>query len=294
MSQTKVWFVTGASRGLGFAIVKAALANGDRVVATVRQEPERLTRQLNDDEKLFVTILDVNDKELAKRSVANALDKFGRIDVLVNNAGYGLLGAVEEATPEEIEQNFRTNVFGLLNVTRAVLPHMRKQRSGHIINISSICGFIGFAGWGAYTATKFAVEGLTGSLAAELAPLGIFVTAVEPGFFRTDFLSESSAVIAKKTVADYAQTAALLRKTIQEMDKKQPGSPTKLARAVITLANSSQPPLHLILGKDALFQYRRTARIREKEIEAWSEITTSTDFDEPSPSDRSQPERTKS
>jgi NAD(P)-dependent dehydrogenase (short-subunit alcohol dehydrogenase family) len=290
MSQTKVWFITGASKGLGFEIVKAALASGDKVVATVRKEPERFSRQLNDDEKLFVTILDVKDKELAKRSVTNAVDKFGRIDVLVNNAGYGLLGAVEEAAPEEIEQNFQTNVFGLLNVTREVLPHMRKQCAGHIINISSICGFIGFAGWGAYTATKFAVEGLTESLAAELAPLGIFATAVEPGFFRTGFLGEPSLTVAKKTIADYEQTAALVRTTIQEMNGNQPGSPDKLAHAVIALAKSSKPPLHLILGKDALFQYRRKARIREKEIESWSEITTSTEFNDPSPSDRQQPE----
>jgi NAD(P)-dependent dehydrogenase (short-subunit alcohol dehydrogenase family) len=279
MDTTKVWLITGASRGLGFEIVKAALANGDKVVAAVRREPQSVEKRLNHHENLLVTLLDVNDKSSVESSVKNTLSQFGRIDVLVNNAGYGLLGAVEEASEEEIRNNYQTNVFGLLNVTRAVLPQMRSQRSGHIINFSSVGGIAGFTGWGIYCSTKFAVEGITESLAAELAPLGIFVTAVEPGFFRTEFLDNASLMTCKSVIADYANTAGAMRATMAVVNKNQPGSPEKLARAMITLANSPRPPVHLILGKDALAQYRHKAATREKEIEHWSQVIENTDHD---------------
>ena len=187
----RVWFITGASRGFGALIAEAALAAGDAVVATAR-DPSTVTARLGSHERLLATRLDVTSEAEAHQAAGLAVKKFGRIDILVNNAGYGLLGAIEEASAEETTKLFGTNVFGLLGVTRAVLPHMRRQRSGHVINLSSVGGYAGYPGWGVYGATKFAVEGISEALAAEVAPLGIKVTVVEPGFFRTDFLDETS------------------------------------------------------------------------------------------------------
>src|ERR1700744_6436207 len=182
--KNKVWFITGASRGMGFEIAKAVLASGDIVVATVRKNAAELAARLGSADKALVVTLDVTKEAEVKGGVDAAISRFGRIDVLVNNAGYGLLAAVEEASANEVERVFGTNVFGLLAVSRAVLPTMRRQRSGHVINISSVGGYSAYPGWGVYGATKFAVEGLTEALAAELKPLGIKATVVEPGFFR--------------------------------------------------------------------------------------------------------------
>ncbi len=280
MVKTKVWFITGASRGFGFEIAKAVLKTGDKVVATVRSEPENLLNLLNNDKNLLVTVLDVNDKNLVRTSVKAALDKYESIDVLVNNAGYGLLSAVEEASDEEVRQNYETNVFGLLNVTREVLPQLRQQRSGHIINLSSVGGLAGFPGWGLYCSTKFAVDGITESMALELAPLGIHATAVEPGFFRTDFLDSSSLITTKNIIADYADTAGEMRNQMTLANKKQPGNAEKLAQAFITLANCENPPVHLMLGKDTLAVFREKIATMEKEIEEWHDIITGTDHDD--------------
>ncbi len=280
MKKSKVWFITGASRGFGIEIAKAALKTGDKVVATVRSNPELLLKRLNYNENLFVPILDVNDKALVQRSVKDALEQFGSIDVLVNNAGYGLLGAIEETSNEEIRQNYETNVFGLLNVIREILPHMRKKRSGHIINLSSVGGLAGFAGWGLYCSTKFAVEGITESLALDLALLGIHATTVEPGFFRTDFLDSSSLITSENIIADYTETAGAMRSQMSLVNKKQPGNPEKLAKALITLANSNHPPVHLMLGKDTLDIYRQKIVTIEKEIQDWHDIIISTDYDD--------------
>ncbi|HIJ78797.1 MAG: oxidoreductase [Desulfobulbaceae bacterium] len=279
MKKIKVWFVTGASRGLGFEIAKAALKAGHKVVATVRSNPDQLLNQLNGDENLLVSILDVTDKSLVTTSVKAAVDKFGGIDILVNNAGYGLLSGVEEARDEDVRQNYETNVFGLLNVTREVLPQMRLQRSGHIINLSSVGGISGFPGWGIYCSTKFAVEGITESMAFELLPLGIHVTAVEPGFFRTDFLDISSLTVTGKIIADYDDTAGEMRRQMVLTNKKQPGSAAKLAQALIALANCETPPVHLMLGKDTLAVYREKVAKIENEIKKWHTIITSTDHD---------------
>ena len=188
----KVWFVTGAGKGLGFEIARAALEAGHRVAATVRSRPEEITAALQENPCLFVAVMDVTDEAQVKAAVAQAVARFGRIDVLVNNAGYGLLSGIEEATDAEVRRQYDTNVFGLLNVTRAVLPQMRVQRSGHVINLSSLYGFGSLPGWGVYGSTKFAVEGITEALAAEVAPLGLFATTVEPGLFRTNFLDAKS------------------------------------------------------------------------------------------------------
>jgi len=280
MTTQKIWFITGASRGFGFEIAKAVLAEGDKVVATVRSKPEQLAASLGNNPNLHVVLLDVTDEQQAKEAVKNAAEKFGRIDVLVNNAGYGLLSAVEEASDREVRANYEANVFGLLNVTRAVLPYMRKQRSGHVINLSSVGGLKGYVGWGLYGSTKFAVEGITESLAIELAPLGIKATTVEPGFFRTDFLDATSLTRTDNIIEDYDATVGAMRRFATDVNKKQPGDSRKLAQAFIRLANSKNPPVHLLLGKDTLAAYREKQAVMEKDIAEWEAVTTGTDHDD--------------
>jgi NAD(P)-dependent dehydrogenase (short-subunit alcohol dehydrogenase family) len=280
MSKQKVWYITGASRGFGLEIAKAALAAGDKVAATVRSKPEQLAQQLNHHEDLFVTVLDITDEAGARASAEQAAAHFGRIDVLVNNAGYGLLSAVEEATGEEVRQNYEVNVFGLLNVTRAVLPYMRSQRSGHVINISSVGGLSGYIGWGIYGSTKFAVEGITEAMALELAPLGIHATVVEPDFFRTDFLDTTSLTRTGNVIEDYDATVGGMRSFATEVNKKQPGDPRKLAAAFIQLAGSGNPPVHLPLGNDTLARYKEKTEQFEREISGWHSVITGTDHDD--------------
>ncbi|MDQ0860929.1 oxidoreductase [Bacillus sp. V2I10] len=280
MTKQKVWFITGAARGIGLEILKAVLETGDNVVATVRRSAESLADKLGNPENLQVVLLDITDEQQAIAAANQAVQKFGQIDVLVNNAGYGLLSAVEEATADEVRKNFETNVFGLLNVTRAVLPHMRKKRSGHIINISSVGGLSGYIGWGVYGSTKFAVEGLTEALALELAPLGIHATVVAPGFFRTEFLDAASLTRSGHIIPDYDQTVGEMRKFATQANKKQPGDPVKLAKAIVKAANAEKPPVHLPLGKDSLQRYREKTANFEKDIEAWYDVITGTDHDD--------------
>ena len=274
----KVWFVTGAGKGLGFEIARAALGAGHRVAATVRDRAEEMTTALRDDPRLFVAVMDVTDEAQVRAAVAQAVARFGRIDVLVNNAGYGLLSGIEEATDAEVRRQYDTNVFGLLNVTRAVLPQMRARRSGHVINISSLYGLGSLYGWGVYGSTKFAVEGITEALAAEVAPLGLFATAVEPGLFRTSFLSAKSYAASATPIADYADTVGRMRAAAGQLDGSQPGDPLKLAQALLALAASERPPVHLPLGTDSLAQYRQKTANLEKEIVAWQGVTAGTDY----------------
>ncbi|CAG9170485.1 3-phenylpropionate-dihydrodiol/cinnamic acid-dihydrodiol dehydrogenase [Cupriavidus laharis] len=276
-SAGKVWFITGASRGFGLEIARAALARGDRVVATARR-PQAITDVLGEQDHLLAVALDVNSDEQAIAAADAAVARFGRIDVLVNNAGYGLLGAVEEASREEVQNQFATNVFGLLGVTRAVLPHMRRRRSGHVINISSIGGYAAYPGWGVYGATKFAVEGLTEALAAELAPLGVHATVVEPGFFRTDFLDASSLVRVGGEIAEYAETVGAMRGHMDAANHQQPGDPTRLAAALLTLADSDTPPVRLPLGSDTVARITAKNRNVEAELDAWHAVAVSTDL----------------
>ncbi|WER48035.1 oxidoreductase [Cupriavidus sp. WKF15] len=274
---SKVWFITGASRGFGLEIARAALARGDRVVAAARR-PQAVTDALGEHDHLLAVALDVNSDEQAIAAAEAAVSRFGRIDVLVNNAGYGLLGAVEEASREEVQNQFATNVFGLLGVTRAVLPQMRRQRSGHVINISSIGGYAAYPGWGVYGATKFAVEGLTEALAAELAPLGVHATVVEPGFFRTDFLDASSLVRVGSEIAEYVDTVGAMRGHMDSANHQQPGDPTKLAAALLTLADSDTPPVRLPLGSDTVARITAKNRKVEAELDAWHAVAVSTDL----------------
>ena len=273
----RTWFVTGASRGFGALIAEEALAKGDAVVATAR-DPKSVTQRLGNHPNLLAVALDVTQESQALAAAKTAIERFGRIDILVNNAGYGLLGAVEEASAEEVESVYRTNVFGLLAVTRAVLPHMRQQRSGRVLNISSVGGYRGFAGWGIYCSTKFAVEGLSEALAMELAPLGVHVTAVEPGYFRTDFLDASSLVVAPDVIEDYDATSGEVRRVAARLNHSQPGDPKKLAAAMVTLVDAKTPPLRLPLGTDTLAAIARKNAYVEQETQTWRELSASTDF----------------
>ncbi|NMG15420.1 oxidoreductase [Aromatoleum bremense] len=278
-SEKKVWFITGASRGFGLEVARDALQRGDLVVATARK-PETITAALGAHDSLYCVPLDVTDEAQAIAAADVAVARFGRIDVLLNNAGYGLLGAVEEASAQEVERQFATNVFGVLNVTRAVLPHMRRAGKGHVINISSIGGYAAYAGWGVYGATKFAVEGLTEALAMELAPLGIHATVVEPGFFRTDFLDDASLVRTRRELDDYAATVGAMRDFSTSANHQQPGDPKKLSRALLVLADSPKPPVRLPLGTDTVARIAEKNRSVEAELEQWLTVAVSTDHDD--------------
>ncbi|WP_419730932.1 oxidoreductase [Lichenicola sp.] len=275
--QTPVWFITGCSTGFGREIARLILERGWRVVATARK-PEQLQDLVAGHEDRALAIrLDVTDKQSVAASVDAALEKFGRIDVLVNNAGYGYLAAIEEGEDEGIRAQFETNVFGLIELTKAVLPGMRKQKSGHVVNFSSIGGLVSFAATGYYHATKFAVEGLSESLAIEGKPLGIKVTIVEPGPFRTDWAGRS--IIESETVIDdYASTAGVRRQQTRERSGNQVGDPVRGSEAVITAVTSENPPLHLLLGKPALdMAYAKLDTLRAN-FDAWKELTLGADY----------------
>jgi NAD(P)-dependent dehydrogenase (short-subunit alcohol dehydrogenase family) len=273
----KVWFITGASRGLGAEITEAALAAGDTVVATARK-PEQITARFGPNDRLIALALDVTDAASIATAVEMAIDRAGRVDVLVNNAGYGVVGAVEESSSEEVRKLYETNVFGLLNVTRALLPHLRKQRSGHILNMSSVGGYRSFAGYGIYCSTKFAVEAISEALHAELEPLGVHVTVIEPGSFRTDFLDASSVEHSPVRIDDYATTAGATRERAQEVNHTQPGDPKKLAGVMMDLVRHPKPPMRLALGSDAVAAIEAKNAFVGGEIDAWRAVSTSTNF----------------
>jgi NAD(P)-dependent dehydrogenase (short-subunit alcohol dehydrogenase family) len=273
----RTWFITGASRGFGILIAEQALRSGDAVIATARN-PQDITERLGEQPNLLAVRLDVTREEEAHQAVAEGIKRFGRIDVLINNAGFGVLGAVEETSASETERLFATNVFGLLNVTRAVLPHMRAQRSGRVINISSIGGYQAYMGWGVYGSTKFAVEGITEALHQELAPLGIQATVVEPGFFRTDFLDEQSLIKTRLELADYDETVGKMRAFAEAANHAQPGDPLKFAEAMLALVNAPNPPLRLALGSDTVARIEAKNRLVAQELAEWNELALSTDF----------------
>ncbi|KQM77942.1 short-chain dehydrogenase [Pedobacter sp. Leaf216] len=277
MKKQKIWLITGASRGFGLDITKKVLESGDKVIATVRKDAKGLEEH-KDNKDLYIVEMDVTDEAKVKKAVRRGITHFWGIDVVVNNAGYGLLAAIEEGTDAEVKRNYEVNVFGTLNVIRAVLPFMRKQGSGHIINISSLGGLGASIGWGLYGSTKFAIEGITESLALELAPLGIKATVVAPGFFRTNFLDESSLTRSEQVIEDYADTVGKMRGFATKANYNQPGDPAKLADAFIKLASSENPPVHLPLGKDAIKRFRDKVAAFEKNIEEWLEVIAGTDL----------------
>ena len=274
-----IWFITGASRGLGLEITRAALKRGDSVVAAARNT-QSVVHALGVQERLLPVALDVTNGLQAQAAVGAALKRFGRIDVLVNNAGRGLLGAIEEASADEVRSVFAVNVDGLLAVTRAVLPSMRERRSGRILNISSGGGFSGAQGWGIYCATKFAVEGLSESLYAELIPLGIHVTVVEPGAFRTDFLDTTSLHRTAQVIDDYSGTAGVTRRGVEIKNHNQLGDPVKAAEAILAIATTFEPPLRLQLGTDCVARVERKLSQVASELEKWRTLAESTDYDD--------------
>ena len=279
MSNKKVWFITGSNSGFGFSLTKAVLEKGDKVVATTRH-PEQikdLVEQYPDTAKAVT--LDITKADEISSAIDTALATFGRVDVLVNNAGFGTLGAVEEIEDEQVRLQFEVNCFGTLNLTRAMLPHFRQRKSGHILNVSSVGGFTSFPGTGIYSATKFAIEGYSEALAKEIAPLGINLTLVEPGAFRTEFAGDSLAT-PENQIEDYEETAHKFVKMQEQSSGEQPGDPDKAAQAMIKVVESDNPPMRLVLGGDALEATRKKMKSFQQELEEWKEVTLSTSFED--------------
>jgi NAD(P)-dependent dehydrogenase (short-subunit alcohol dehydrogenase family) len=278
-NSSRVWFITGSSSGFGLLLAHELLGRGERVIATARDASklDDLLTLYPDTARTFK--LDVTKPAEIEQVAHVALTAFGHIDVLVNNAGYGVNGAIEEVAEDEFEPMFQTNIYGLIRTTKAFLPHFRERRSGHIFNLSSIGGLIGGAGWGFYNTTKFAVEGFSEALAAELKPLGVHVTIVEPGPFRTDFLGRSGKLAAVE-LREYKNTAGKAREYLESQSGKQPGDPQKAVEAIISAADAKEPPLHLILGKIALTRFRDKLAQWDKEMAAWESVTLGSDFPE--------------
>jgi NAD(P)-dependent dehydrogenase (short-subunit alcohol dehydrogenase family) len=275
----RTWLVTGSSRGFGRAICDAVLARGEPLVATARGGEFTDSFEREHPEALAIP-LDVTDPAQARTAVERAVERFGRIDVVVNNAGYGHFGAVEELSDDELREQFEVNLFGLLNVTRAALPVLRRQRSGHLVQMSSLNGIEGMVGGAYYCASKFAVEGLSESLAAEVAHLGIKVTIVEPGPHHTSFASAESARVADP-IDDYAESVGQAREAFAEMDGTQPGDPARAARAIVEAVDIDEPPLRLPLGQMALDGIRAKLGGQLEELERWERLSATTDRSAP-------------
>jgi len=279
MSHKRVWLITGAGRGMGAEIARAVLAAGDVVVATGR-DTERISSALGKSKDLLAVKLDVTSRADAEAAVRAAVDRFGHIDVLVNNAASFYAGYFEELTPEQIERQLTTSLIGPMNVTRAVLPVMRKQRSGHVISISSSAGLAaGFDFVSAYAASKFGLEGWMESLRAEIAPFGITTTVVNPGFFRTELLTEQSTNYAEPSINDYDERRGPLLEYWKAQNGRQSGDPAKLARALVTIARQEPPPRRFIAGADAIGTAEQKVAALKEDIEFDRALSTSLDFD---------------
>ncbi|MDR6764496.1 NAD(P)-dependent dehydrogenase (short-subunit alcohol dehydrogenase family) [Flavobacterium sp. 2755] len=279
MGHNKVWFITGASKGLGLELAKKLLAEGFKVAATSRSQ-EALVKVLGNPSDNFLPLeMDLVNEKSVKNAIELAVSHFKTIDVLVNNAGYGLLGTLEELTDAESRKNYEVNVFGLLNVIRNTMPYMRAARSGHIFNISSVGGYYGeFPGWGIYCSTKFAVAGLTESLSAEIKPFGVHATIVYPGYFRTDFLKDSSLLLPENPIAEYKNVRESESAHKDDINGNQPGDPVKLAEALIKASQDQNPPLHLFLGEDAYNMANQKIASVQGELEKWKSVSVSTGF----------------
>jgi NAD(P)-dependent dehydrogenase (short-subunit alcohol dehydrogenase family) len=275
---SKTWFITGAGRGLGADIAHAALKAGDRVVATGRQRSAVSDRLGPDSERLLALALDVSDAAQAEAAVGAALQRFGAIDVLVNNAGYGHLGYFEETTAADVAAQYATNVFGLFNVTRAALPAMRAARRGHVFNLSSVAGFRGIETGALYCSSKFAVEGFSECLAQELAPFGVHVTIIEPGPFRTDFLTPESMQFVARELPDYTERREAMRTSFEQRNGKQPGDPVRLAEAMLRLADEADPPLRFTAGALAVNGLAAKLAGMQAELDRWRDLGLATDF----------------
>jgi len=275
MENKKVWYVTGASKGLGLVLVKLILTTGHKVAATSRNTSafDELLKEYPD--HLLPLTVDVTSDQSVKQSIDEVIGKFGSLDVVVNNAGYSLVGSMEEMTDSEFRETIDVNLFGTVNVIRAVMPHFRAQGSGHIINISSNAGYIGFANAGSYNAAKFAVVGLSEALAEETKPFGIKITVVAPGQFRTSFMDSLSFAENKIPVYKLAEAEKMWR----GYSGTQRGNPAKLSQIIVDLANQPEPPLHLLVGPDTYELVTEHRKKENQEIEKWKDVTLSTDFD---------------
>lgn len=274
----KVWFITGSSTGFGRLLAEQLLNNGETVAATARK-PEQLVDLAEQYPSQVITLpLDVTKPEQVRDAVNHTISTFGQIDVLVNNAGYGMMGAIEEVTDAEVRKQYETNVFGALDVMRAVLPHMRRQRSGHILNLSSVGGMVSFPGAGIYCSTKFAIEALSEALAKEVAPLGIKITIVEPGAFRTNF-NGSSLSTTENLIDDYDEAIGGFREWVRDVDGEQPGDPTKAVEAMIQAVANEESTLRLPLGADAISAIETKLTTVQADVDTNRGIATATAYE---------------
>lgn len=278
MDTKQVWFITGASKGLGLCLVKELLLQDYFVVATSRK-PEALVAAIGNDKRLLPLEMDLTNNESVAQGVQAAIDQFGRIDFVVNNAGYGQIGTLEELSDQEAKSNFDVNVFGTLNVIRNTVPYLRKQRSGHIFNVASIAGLIGnFPAFGVYCATKFAVAGLTEALAVEMKPFGIHTTIVYPGYFRTEFLANGSIQTPLNPIKEYVSAREAEATHLNQIHGNQPNDPQKAAKLFIELSNLENPPVHFIMGEDAYNMAQMKIDLLRDETEKWKDKTIATTF----------------
>ncbi|ASK32538.1 short-chain dehydrogenase/reductase [Chryseobacterium sp. T16E-39] len=277
METKKVWFITGASKGLGLALVKKLLEKNYRVVATSRNSQSLISEIGETSENFLPLEVNLTDNEDVKAAISKSIDHFGRLDVIVNNAGYGQIGTLEELTDKEARANFDINVFGTLNVIRNAMPHLREQRSGHIFNISSIGGYSGnFPGWGIYCSTKFAVAGLTEALAEEIKDFGVKATVVYPGYFRTDFLSKDSIKTPENVIQEYETARNSEQSHLDEINGNQPNDPGKGAEALIAISEEQNPPVHFLLGSGTSDFLDNKIKIITDDAEKWENLTLST------------------
>ncbi|MHC8944132.1 short-subunit dehydrogenase [Advenella incenata] len=278
-SNTKVWFITGAARGIGLSLARQALAQGDAVAATSRTLDSLYQALGKDSAQLLALEVDLVSEASVQAAIEKTIATFGRIDRVVNNAGYGQQGTIEALTDVELRRNFDINVFAPLNVLRHALPHLRRQRSGHLFNVASIVGFQGgYAGWGSYVSSKFALAGLTETLAAEVAELGIKATVVYPGPVRTGFLSKNTLAVAQRSIAEYAEAQASLDLHLNGLDGKQAGDPEKVASLILQAANAAKPPVHLFAGKIATMLVEQKMQALRHDLDTWREASDATDF----------------
>jgi len=275
--KNRVWFITGASTGFGRLLTEELLRRGERVVATARKQETVADLEAQYAEQTLALALDVTRPDQIAAGVEAAIARFGRIDVLVNNAGYGVSGAVEEVAEDEFLPMFETNILGLIRMTKAVVPHLRKQRSGHILNLSSIGGLIATPGVTYYNTSKFAVEGFTDGLAGEMEPLGVSVTAIEPGPFRTEFLGRSKTVAANQ-IADYAESAGKSREYFETQSGKQTGDPQKAIEAMIAVVDAPNPPRNLLLVRSAYERFRGRLAAWDRNLTEWEATSIGADF----------------
>lgn len=276
---TTTWLITGASSGIGKALAEAVLARGERVIACFRQQAQAEEFSARAPGRTFACLVDLADSAAVQPAITRAIQASGRVDVVVNSAGYGLAGALEEVSEAELRHQIETNFFGTLQVIKAALPFLRGQRRGHIFNLSSTAGVIGYQGLSLYCASKFAVEGLAESLRVELAHLGIRVTIVELDGFRTNWSSATAIVRAGTVIDDYNRSAGRIRKGLALLDGNQPGDPVKAAQAIITVADAAEPPLRLILGVGAVEGIREKLQSRLAELEQWKHVSVATQID---------------